>query len=82
MAPGWLAVGKNILNSGRAISTLSERLGRAQTVNRASKIASRIQAHTWTIAGNLGVQGAFQVAKYIGQQATDAGGVNDCICRK
>jgi RHS repeat-associated protein len=82
VAPGLLAVGKNTLNSGRAISTLSEQLGRAQTANRAAKIASRIQAHTSSIAGDLVTQGAFQGAKYVSKQATDAGGANDCTCRK
>jgi hypothetical protein len=86
VAPGWLTVGKNTLNSGRAISTLSEQLGRAQTANRAAKIAGRIQAHTSSIAGDLVTQGAFQGAKYIGQQGTDAGGANpdrsDCTCRR
>jgi len=68
VAPGWFSVGKNALNSGRAISTLSEQLGRAQTVNRATKIAGRIQSHTSSIAGDIVTQGAFQGAKYVGKQ--------------
>jgi RHS repeat-associated protein len=82
VAPGWFTVGKNTVNSGRAIATLSDQLSRAQTFNRASKIARRIQAHTSSIAGDLVTQGAFQGAKYVGKQATDAGGANGCTCRK
>ena len=80
--PGLLAVGKNTLNSGRAIANLSEQLGRAQTANRAGKIAGRIQAHTQSIADDLVLQGAFQGAKYVGKQIADTGGANDCTCRK
>jgi hypothetical protein len=82
VAPGWFAVGKNTANSGRAIVSLAEQLGRVKTLNRASKIAGRIQDHTSSIAGDLVTQGAFQGAKYIGKQVTDAGGANDCTCRK
>lgn len=67
VAPGWFTVGKKTLDSGRAIATLSEQLSRVQTINRASKIAGRIQAHTSSIAGDLVTQGAFQGAKYIGK---------------
>jgi hypothetical protein len=82
LGPGWFAVGKNTLNSSRAIATLSEQLGCARTANRTAKIAGRIQSYTQSITDDLVLQGAFQGAKYIGQQITDAGGANNCTCQK
>ncbi|MBY4598831.1 hypothetical protein K3217_25285 [bacterium BD-1] len=82
VAPGWLLVGKNTINSGRAISTLAGQFDRARTVNRAAKISRRIQAHTSSITGDIATQGVFQGAKYVVKQATHAGGANDCKCRK
>ncbi|MBN8284888.1 hypothetical protein [Zoogloea sp.] len=82
IAPGWFSVGKSALNSGRAISKLSEQLGRAQTINRAAKIAGRIQSHTSSIAGDIVIQGAFQGAKYVGKQVTGAARTTDCSCQK
>jgi RHS repeat-associated protein len=82
IAPGWLSVGKTAATSGRAISTLTEQLGRAQTANRVAKIESRIASHSMSIANVLVPQLGFQGVKAIGNQVNNAGGANDCTCRK
>ena len=81
VAPGWLAVGKTGVSSGRAISSLTEQLGRAQTVNRAAKIESRIADHTMRIADMLIPQLGFQGAKAVASGIAGAGGA-DCTCKK
>jgi len=76
-----VATGKNALRPGRAISTLSEQLGRAQILNRTMKISSRIQAHKASIADDLATQGVVRRFTYIVKQITDAGGANRCNCK-
>lgn len=75
-------MGRSALSSGKAITRLSEQLGRARTINRAVKIEQRIQGHAGKIGQSLTMQGVFQGDKYLVQQLTDAGGANGCKCRK
>lgn len=82
IAPGWFSVGKKSWTSGRAIATLTEQLGRAQTANRAAKVASRITDHTQGVADLLLPQLGFQGIKQIGKEVTDGGGSNDCKCQQ
>jgi hypothetical protein len=86
VTPGWATVGKNSVYSARAASTLSRQLERSRTVNRASKIANRIQAHQSSMAGEIATQGAFQAGRYVVKQATAAAGANpdynECACRE
>ncbi len=82
IAPGWIRVGKTATSSGRAIAALTEQLSRARTANRISKVESRIAAHSTSIADALLPQLGFQGIKALGKEVTDAGGANDCTCKK
>jgi RHS repeat-associated protein len=82
IAPGWWTVGKTGASSGKAIKVLSEQLERARTLNRAGKVASRIQGHQAEIVGVLAPQLVFQGVKELGKDVSDAGGANKCGCRK
>lgn len=85
VAPGWLAVGKKSLNSGRAISTLSGQLGRARTANRINKIQGRINQHKGQIQEIVGTQLAWQGAKAAGKGIAGdgaGGGADGCGCQK
>ena len=81
VAPGWLALGRIGASSGRAISSLTEQLGRAQTANRAAKIEARISDHTMRIADVLIPQLGFQGAKTVASGVAGATG-SDCTCKK
>ena len=65
IAPGWLGVGKTTANSGRALANLPEHLGRAQTMNRAAQIESRIASHATSVADVVDSQVAFHGVKAI-----------------
>ncbi len=85
VAPGWLAVGKKSLNSGRAISTLSGQLGGARTANRINKIQGRINQHQGQIKEIVGTQLAWQGAKAVGKKLGGDGagtGADGCGCKK
>jgi uncharacterized protein RhaS with RHS repeats len=82
IAPGWLSVSKTGATSGRAISNLSNQLGRARTPNRSAKIESRIDSHWSKIADPLLTQVGFQGAKFGADKAAGNGGSSDCTCKK
>jgi hypothetical protein len=86
VAPGWLSVARTGANSGRAISTLTDQLGRAQTANRIARIEGRIAQHATSIADvlipQLGFQGVKAIASHGAGGGGGGGGSQDCTCKK
>jgi hypothetical protein len=77
--PKWVPFVGSSRGSGGALRNLSEQLGRAQTPNRASKVAERMAAHEDRIVDNAVYQGAYQGAKKLVSDVPDP---NRCTCRK
>ncbi|MFU3619049.1 RHS repeat-associated core domain-containing protein [Pseudomonas paraeruginosa] len=63
VAPGMLSTGKTVVQSARAIRTLSGQA--ANTANRAAKLAARKAAHADTIKKAVATQAAWQTGKQI-----------------
>ncbi|MGN5762681.1 hypothetical protein ACNQP2_29335, partial [Pseudomonas aeruginosa] len=63
VAPGLLSTGKTVVQSAKAIRTLSGQA--ANTANRAAKVAARKAAHADTIKKALATQAAWQTGKQI-----------------
>lgn len=76
-APSSLALAKNGLRSGRAISNLSKQAQRARTPNRLRKVRSRINAHKSSIVDQLRLQIAYQGIKAGGKYVS---GINSGGC--
>ncbi|HIE6237441.1 TPA: type VI secretion system effector Tse5, partial [Pseudomonas aeruginosa] len=63
VAPGMLSTGKTVVQSAKAIRTLSGQA--ANTANRAAKLAARKAAHADTIKKAVATQAAWQTGKQI-----------------
>lgn len=69
--PGLFNTAKGLFKSTKALNTLKDQMGRAQTANRRGKIQQRINQHRDSISDSVIIQGGYQGAKEFGKAIND-----------